>query len=163
MPTRAWPWRTATARFGLDRVDVPAAALAGLAAGAAFAVAIEAERRLGGRNLDDLILLGRPLASDPAQARPIGLLLHAGASVALALVYATVDDRFPGPPWWRGALFANLENTLLYPLTAFEDLHPAIRDGQLDHYHNLPAYVQTTPRHLLFGAIVGTLYGRLRR
>lgn len=144
-------------------IDHRAAAIAGATAGAAFVLTLETELRLGGRRLDDLILLGRPLARDPKRARTIGLAIHAVNSVGLALLYARFHDRIPGPPWWRGILFANVENTLIYPLTALEDLHPAIRDGQLDRYFNLPAYLQSAPRHIVYGAVVGALYARLRR
>ena len=41
-------------------------------------------------------------------------------------------------------------------------LHPAIRDGQLDDYWSLPAFVESLPPHLVYGAIVGPLYERFR-
>lgn len=145
-------------------IDLPAAAIAGLAGGAAFVAVLEADLRLTGRNVDDLLFLGRPLARDPSRARRLGLAIHAANSVLLGVLYARLaHDRLPGPPWWRGVVFANVENALLYPLTAFEDRHPAIRDGQLDRYFSWPAFAQSTPRHVAYGAVVGLLYARLRR
>lgn len=145
-----------------DQIDPGAAAIAGLAAGAAFILTLEAERRLGGRRLDDLLLLGRPFARDRRRARRIGLALHAGNSVGLALLYARFHDRLPGPPWWRGILFANVENTIIYPLTAFDRYHPAIRAGELDRYFTWGAYLQSAPRHIVYGAVAASLYERLR-
>lgn len=142
--------------------DPRAVALSGLAAGAAFAAVLEADLRLTGRNVDDLIFLGRPLVRNPEHARLAGAAIHTVNSIALAALYARFADRLPGPPWLRGVLFANVENTLLYPLTAIEAFHPAIRDGQLDHYFTWPAFVQSIPRHVAYGAVLGALYARLR-
>jgi hypothetical protein len=139
-----------------------AVVVSGLAAGAAFAAVLEADLRLTGRNVDDLIFLGRPLVKNPQRARRAGAAIHAVNSVALAALYTRFADRLPGPPWLRGVIFANVENTLLYPLTAFEKFHPAIRDGQLDHYFTWPAFAQSIPRHIAYGAVVGALYARLR-
>lgn len=144
------------------RLDPAAIVISGLAAGAAFAAVLEADLRLTGRNVDDYIVLGRPLARDRDEARKIGIAIHAVNSVALATLYATVEERLPGPPWFKGTVFANVENMLLYPLTALEDLHPAIQDGQVDRYFNWPAFWQSVPRHIAYGAVLGVLYDRLR-
>ena len=84
-------------------------------------------------------------------------------SVALAQVYRLVEDRLPGSPWVKGVIFANVENSLLYPLTYLEDLHPAVRDGQVDRYFNWPAFWQSVPRHVAYGAVLGGLYARLTK
>jgi hypothetical protein len=145
-------------------VDQKAAIIAGLAAGAAYVATMEADNRLNDVNLDDLQLLGRPLAPDARAARWVGVPIHAFNSVALALVYARVaHDRWPGPRWLRGALFATVENTVLYPLTAFEQRHPGIRLGEIDRYFSLRAYVLSTPRHLAYGAVLGAVYEALRK
>jgi hypothetical protein len=143
--------------------DVRAAALAGFVAGAAFGAVLEADLHLTGRNVDDLLVLGRPFIKDPAKARTLGLALHAMNSVALALLYARLEPRLRGQPWWRGVLFANVENLALYPITVFEDLHPAVRSGEIDRYANWPAFWQSVPRHIAYGAVLGILYDRLRR
>ena len=145
------------------QVDIGAAVLAGLAAGATYVATMEIDNRLTGINEDDLKLLGRPLAADPAMAKIAGVPVHFGNSVALALLYAAVaHDRLPGPPWLRGALFAMLEDTLLYPIAMLEQFHPGVRDGQIDRYWTLPAYRLSIPRHLTYGAVLGSLYERLR-
>ena len=143
--------------------EARAAVLAGLLAGAAFVVVLEADLRLTGRNVDDLTLLGGPFLREPRRARAAGAAIHAVNSVALAALYARLADRLPGPPWLRGVLFATVENGLLYPLAAFEDLHPAIRDGRLDRYWSWSAFLQSIPRHVAYGVALGSVYHRLRR
>lgn len=149
-------------RTRAERIDPKVVVAAGLVAGAAFVAVLEADLRLTGRNVDDLIILGRPFVRDPRHARAVGVAIHAVNSVGLAALYAMVEPQLPGPPWWRGVVFANVENAILYPITMFEDHHPAVRDGQVDRYFNWPAFWQSAPRHVAYGAVLGALYGRLR-
>ena len=118
------------------KLNPTAAVASGIAAGLAFVAVLEADLRLTGRNVDDLTVLGRPLVKEPKNARIVGAAIHMLNAVALAGVYALVEHRIPGPPWWKGVVFANVENVILYPLTILEDRHPAIRDGQVDRYFN---------------------------
>src|SRR5829696_3418070 len=60
-----------------------------------------------------------------------------------------------GCPGKKGVIFANVENVILYPITLFEDNHPAIRMGQVGRYFNWPAFWQSVPRHIAFGAVLG--------
>jgi hypothetical protein len=46
----------------IRQLDVKAVAVSGLAAGAAFVAVLEADLRLTGRNVDDLMILGRPFS-----------------------------------------------------------------------------------------------------
>jgi hypothetical protein len=140
-----------------------AAAVSGLVAGAVFLLVLEADLLLTGRNVDDLIILGRPVVQNPEHARRAGVVIHLANSVALAQLYRLVEDRLPGSPWVKGVIFANVENTLLYPVTYLEDLHPAVRDGQVDRYFTWPAFWQSVPRHVAYGAVLGGLYERLTR
>jgi hypothetical protein len=146
----------------IRKPNAKAVAISGLAAGAAFLAILEADLRLTGRNVDDLIVLGRPLVKDPKHARTVGTAVHAVNSLVLASLYATIEHRIPGPPWLKGIIFANVENVILYPITLFEDIHPAIRTGQVDRYFTWPAFWQSVPRHIAFGAVLGVLYDRLR-
>jgi hypothetical protein len=145
------------------RTDSIAAAIAGLLAGAAFAAVLAADLRLTGRNVDDLVILGRPFTRHPIRARRIGLVVHALNSVALAEIYSRIEHRLPGPPWCRGLLFANLENLLLYPITIFEEWHPAVREGSVDRYRNWPAFWQSIPRHVAYGMVLGAAYDQLSK
>ncbi|MBW3632116.1 MAG: hypothetical protein KY456_03710 [Chloroflexi bacterium] len=141
--------------------DVKAVAVSGLAAGAAFVAVLEADLRLTGRNVDDLIVLGRSLVKDPKNARTVGAVIHVVNSLVLASLYAVIEHRIPGPPWLKGIVFANVENVILYPVTVLEDRHPAIRDGQVDRYFTWPAFWQSVPRHVAYGVVLGTLYDRM--
>jgi hypothetical protein len=144
------------------QLDPKAVAVSGLAAGAAFAAVLEADLRLTGRNVDDLLILGRPFVADPTKARAVGGAIHVVNSLALAGLYAMLERRIAGPAWLKGVVFANVENVILYPVTRFEDIHPAIRTGEVDRYYNWPAFWQSVPRHIVFGAVLGILYGRMR-
>jgi hypothetical protein len=149
----------------LDRaetVDPKALVVSGLAAGTVFVAVLEADLRLTGRNVDDLVILGRPFVADVKRARAVGGVIHAINSVGLAAIYALVEPRLPGPPWWKGVLFANAENLILYPITYFEDHHPAVREGQVDRYFTWAAFWQSVPRHIGYGAVLGVVYDRLR-
>ncbi len=143
-------------------LDPKAVAISGLAAGAAYVAVLEADLRLTGRNLDDLMILGRPFTEEPERARALGGAIHAMNSLALASLYAVLERRIPGPPWLKGVIFANVENVILYPITLFEDIHPAIRTGLVDRYFTWPAFWQSVPRHIAIGAVLGVLYDRLR-
>jgi hypothetical protein len=138
-----------------------AATISGLVAGVAFLVTLESDLRLTGRNVDDLIILGRPFVKDPQHARRVGVAIHLANSVALAQIYRLVERKLPGNSMVKGIIFANVENALLYPATILEDLHPAVRDGQVDRYFTWPAFVQSIPRHVAYGAVLGPLYARL--
>jgi hypothetical protein len=147
----------------LERVDVRAATVAGVVAGAVYIATQEIDNRLTGQNNDDLKLLGRLLVRDPTYAKLAGLPPHMVNAVIISAIYAAVaHDRWPGPPWLRGALFAVVENSVLYPLALLEEHHPGIKRGEIDRYLTLKAYAQSIPRHITFGAALGELYERLR-
>lgn len=143
-------------------LDVKAAAVSGIAAGAAYLVVLEVDLRLTGRHIDDLTVLGRPFVADPRRARIVGVVIHAINSLGLAALYAVLERRIPGRSWLKGVVFANVENLILYPITVFEDRHPAVRDGLVDRYFTWPAFWQSVPRHIVFGAVLGAIHDRLR-
>ena len=139
-----------------------AVTISGLAAGAAFVAVLEADVRLTGRNVDDLLVLVRPFTAESTKARAIGGAIHAVNSLAMASLYAMLEPRLPGRPWLKGVIFANVENVILYPITLFEDIHPAVRNGEVDRYFTWPAFWQSVPRHIVFGVVLGVLYDRIR-
>jgi hypothetical protein len=148
----------------MNSAEARAATIAGLLAGIGYVAASEIDIRLTGQNLDDLKLLGRPLVSNPAHAKAVGFPIHLVNSVAVAAVYALAGrKRLRGPEWLRGMTFAAIENTVLYPVAAFENRHPGVRAGEIDRYFTFKAYLQSIPRHLVYGAILGALYPRLAR
>lgn len=147
------------------RLDTRAAAGAGVISVVAYTAVMEFDRWLTGSRVDDLILLGRPLVPGrPELARPVGAALHLANGVVIGTAYAALaHDRLPGPPWVRGVTALMIENLLLYPLAIPErKVHPAIRDGQLDDYWTWPAFAESLPPHLIYGALIGPLYERFR-
>lgn len=146
----------------MNASTIKAATISGLAAGAVFALVLEADLRLTGNNVDDLLVLGSPFVSNPEEARRLGLAIHALNSVALAALYGKARPWLPGPPWLKGVIFANVENLILYPVTLLEDLHPAIRTGLVDRYFTWPSFWQSVPRHVAYGAVLGILFERLQ-
>jgi hypothetical protein len=145
------------------KFDGSAVAMAGLTAGLAYVATMAAEIRLSGCRLDDLLFLGRPFAFRNNRARSIGMGAHLLISVGLATVYAEfAHNRLPGPPWARGALFAVLENAILFPLARVEKYHPATKAGEIDRYWSGKSFAWTIPRHVVYGSIMGSLYERLR-
>ena len=143
-------------------LEPKAVAISGLAAGAAFVAVLEIDLRLTGRNVDDLMVLGRSFTENPEKARALGGAIHAVNSLALASLYGLVERHIPGPSWLKGIIFSNVENVILYPITLFEDIHPAIRTGMVDRYFTWPAFWQSVPRHIAYGAVLGVLYDRLQ-
>lgn len=84
--------------------------------------------------------------------------MHLANSVIFSTVFRLVGrDLLSGPMWWRGVVFATVENTLLYPIAIFEDFHPALRDGQMDSFQSWTAFAQETWRHVVLGAVLGAL------
>lgn len=145
----------------MANADRQAVLVSGLAAGAAFALVLEADLRLTGNNVDDLLVLGRPFVTNRERARRVGGLIHALNSVALAGLYGQMHRWLPGPPWLKGVIFANVENALLYPITLLEDFHPAVRAGDVDRYFTWPSFWQSVPRHIVYGLVLGILYDQL--
>ena len=158
--------RPTVTRPKLPPLNLRAVAVAGTVAGVAYLAEMAVDLPLLDHNADDLVFLGAPfVGNNHALAKPVGTAVHAANAANLALAYALLaEPRLPGPPWWRGALFANIENALLYPLTKLTDRHhPAVRDGRLAPYWNRPAFLQSVLRHVAYGAVLGALYHRLRQ
>lgn len=147
----------------MPKVNLKAASLAGLAAGFAYAVTAEIDNRLSGQNLDDLKLLGRPLVGGPKYAKLAGVPVHMINSISLAIGFPFARTVIPGPAVFQGITYALVENTVLYPVAAFEHHHPGVRNGEIDRYFNLKAYLLSIPRHVAYGAILGLLYDRIAR
>ncbi|MGN6485602.1 MAG: hypothetical protein ACTHMX_14515 [Thermomicrobiales bacterium] len=143
---------------------IAAGAVAGLAGGVAYLVAMEGDIALTRNNADDLVLIGGHFSRDRRRARQIGLGLHAGNSIVAGVAYGLVGSRvLPGPGWVRGVTFASIENLALYPLALFENHHPAIREGRLARYWTWAAFGQGVVRHVAFGAVTGAIYEAIRR
>jgi hypothetical protein len=137
---------------------------AGVASGAAYLGAQAIDIAVTGHRTDDRLLLARLAPIDATHAKPIGAIMHLGNSVAFASAFELVGrHQLRGPMWWRGVLFANIENAALYPLALLEDFHPGVRDGQLDSYQTLTAFLQQVWRHSVLGFVLGALSAGGRR
>ena len=90
--------------MNIKRPAFGAAVIAGVTAGVGYLVQQEIDNRLTGRNLDDLLLLGRPFAKSGIRGKTLGTLIHFGNAAGIGIVYAVAaNDRLPGPAWARNA------------------------------------------------------------
>lgn len=144
----------------MPKANLRSALLPGVVAGLAYAVTAEIDNRISGHNLDDLKLLGRPFVKDPGAAKAAGAAVHLFNSISLAALFPYARRLLPGGPIAQGVCFALIENTVLYPVAALEHLHPGIRNGEIDRYFTLKAYLLSIPRHIAYGAVLGLMRGR---
>jgi len=132
---------------------------AGLAAGSAYLVAQELDRRITNPRSDDLILVGGLVTRRPDLWRPLGLLNHMLASVTFAFLFKwIVAPRLFGPYWLRGILTFQAENAGFWPLVLLIDrFHPAVNTGDMARLNRPVYFGQEVWRHLAFGAVLGAL------
>jgi hypothetical protein len=153
----------------LLRLDPDFSPMRAVASGAAAALtylgAMYVDMAVTGSGSDDLLLVGLPLSRDPQRARLLGFLGHTGFGIVVGLVYGALGRRrLRGPNWARGAEMLMVENTALWPLTFPADrLHPGIRAGQIPPLNRPVPVAQQILRHLVFGIVLGLLYGKGRR
>ena len=140
-----------------------AAILSGRLAAVPYAIAAEIDNRISGMNLDDLALLGRPFVSNQKAARKVGFGIHLVNSFAVASLFPVARSVLPGGPVVQGVAYTFVENTLLYPVAAFEHLHPGIMRAEIGRYFSLKAYLQSIPRHAVFGVVLGLTWDRFAR
>jgi hypothetical protein len=141
------------------------AAVSGATAALAYLGAMYIDMAVTGSGSDDLLLVGLPLSRDPQRARLLGFFGHTGVGIVVGLVYGAFGRRrLAGPDWVRGMEMLMIENTALWPLTFPADrLHPGIRDGQIPPLNRPVPFAQQVFRHLVFGALLGLLYGKGKR
>ncbi len=135
-------------------------ALAGAAAAGVWALQQPLDMRVFGVPYDDTELLGKFVTRSRAW-RPVGIAVHLTFGATVGAAYATVAPRLPVPAPARAPLFALGEHLATWPGTRLlPAVHPAAGDFPPlwgDH----AAFAQATWRHLLFGAVLGTLERRL--
>jgi hypothetical protein len=147
-----------TARSGVARAGRGAVA-GGLAAGA-WAAQQPLDKRVFRSRYDDVELLGRLVTRGP-RWRPLGLAFHVLNGSLFGAVFALARPGLPGAPLGQAVAAAMVEHFGLWPLGRASDrFHPARR--RLPRLGgNRRALAQATWRHLLFGALLGTLEPRL--
>ena len=133
--------------------------VSGVISGVAYLGAQSVDLAITRNKVDDRVMLGRLVPTvRPSQARLVGTVVHLVNSIVFSAVFRLfARNLLAGPMWWRGTVFATLENGLLYTLALFEDFHPAIRDGQIDSYQSRTAFIQGVWRHIALGAVLGAL------
>jgi hypothetical protein len=108
---------------------------------------------------NDFTLLGRPFTSRPRVWPLVGAAVHHVNGALLGAAFASVRPRLPGPGWARGALYAQAENLLLWPLMLVVDrYHPARHEGELAPGWSRRSFLVASLRHLAYGATLGALY-----
>lgn len=133
--------------------------IAGLAGGFAYLVEQAIDLRVFRVHTDDLQLLGRFFSPNPRVWQMVGFGLHCFNAVGLAGIYALFGRFLPGPGWLRGIMFAQIENTLLWPLALLLDrYHPGRKAGTLATYNAPIPFLQGILRHLAYGVVLGILY-----
>ncbi len=144
----------------IDRSNLIAGAMGGLAGGAAFAAAMKLDIKLSGEPVDDFQLLaGFGPTRDHWQIA--GPIVHAVNSVAVGTVYSMVNERLPGPGWMRGLTFAMIENTVLWPvIIVLDQVHPAIKSGELPTFNRPWPFIAENIRHAAFGIVLGAIHER---
>jgi hypothetical protein len=139
--------------MAVDRTRTLRGALAGAAAAAVWAAQQPLDRRVFGVAYDDADLLGRLVGGYPG-----GVALHLLNGAIFGAAYANVRDSLPVPPALRGPVAGLVEHVATWPGTAVlarvqPEIPPLWGSGR--------AFAQATWRHLLFGAVLGSVERRL--
>jgi hypothetical protein len=148
--------------MGADRTRVLRGALAGAVAAGVWAVQQPLDKRVFGVDYDDAELLGTVITQRRGTAASLllGSVLHIGNGALFGAGYALVARSLPGAPPVRGIAAGMTEHLGTWPLTRFLHLHPV--DGDFPQlWGNHRAFAQATWRHVLFGAVLGTVEQRL--
>ena len=135
-------------------------AVAGAAAAGIWALQQPLDIRAFGVAYDDTELLGKFVTRSRAWRR-VGIGVHLTFGAAVGAAYGAIAPALPLPPLWRAPAFALTEHMATWPGTRLlPAVHPAAADFPPlwgDH----AAFAQATWRHLLFGAVLGAVEGRL--
>lgn len=134
--------------------------LTAFAAGNAYLASMWLDNKLSSHHFNDLKLVGQIFTTKSPAWIIIGLANHFSFSVVVTLVYAKwAYKRLPGPPWLKGILFLQIENTLLYPGAALlEPRHAGMKSGEVPTLFSWKSFWGQVVRHVAFGAALGLLY-----
>lgn len=152
--------------FSISAIDwrrIVIGVAAGCAGGVAFALTMLADMTVSRRRVNDFQMLAGfgPFAD---RWRLTGPLIHMSASAFMGAIYAMAHSRLRGPGWLRGATFALIENTLLWPMVVLVDRHhPAIKRGELPSFNAPWPFVAENLRHAAYGVVLGVVHDRVTR
>jgi hypothetical protein len=135
-------------------------ALAGAAAAGVWVAVEPAIRRVTGGRHSQVRLLGGVVAPR-GRWREIGLGMHLANGAMFGLAFDRLGLRGPG----RGAVAAEIENTLLWPLVGLVDrIHPDVRSGAWPPLATSGSeFTQEVLGHAVFGSVMGALIPRRAR
>ncbi|TMC88313.1 MAG: hypothetical protein E6J10_03400 [Chloroflexi bacterium] len=140
------------------------AALAGLLATAAYSLVMEGDMYLTGNRYSDVRFIQGLI--DGKSQRPgrfpfLAWIIHFLNGVILAELYAAVFKRFlPGPNWLKGSIFGEMFLLSTWWMAPFVDkYHPLTKRGELARLATWTSFFQNIVRHLVFGLLLGLLYG----
>lgn len=144
-----------------NHVDVERALVAGGAAATAFLATTYLDSKLSSHPYNDVKLVGQMLTTKSPFWQLQGVAGHYSFASVMALIYARYAyKRLPGPGWLRGLLFLQIENNSLYVLAPLLDrFHAGKKAGQLPPLMNLKTYMGQALRHVVFGMVLGAVYG----
>jgi hypothetical protein len=142
-----------------DRARTLRGALAGAVAAAVWAAQQPLDKQVFGVDYDDCELLGSAVTRG-RYAYPIGVVSHLVNGAIFGAVYSRVAPSLPGPAPARGVAAGLAEHLATWPSLRFLSLHPA-SDRFPELWGDRAAFAQAAWRHALFGAVLGTLEGRL--
>ncbi|HKP53029.1 MAG TPA: hypothetical protein VJ183_10285 [Chloroflexia bacterium] len=143
-------------------INVGRALVASVAAGTGYLASTWLDSKLSSHPFNDLKLVGQIFTTKSPLWQMQGVVGHYGFSVIVAFTYAAWFYRsLPGPPWLRGLIFLQIENTSLYPLglaIGVDRLHAGIKRGQLPPLANMKTFKGQVVRHVAFGLMLGAIY-----
>ena len=145
-----------------DRTRTLRGALAGALAAGVWAAQQPLDKKAFGVDYDDCDLLGTVFTRG-RWAYPIGVASHLVNGALFGAVYSRLAPSLPGPPALapaRGVGAGLAEHLATWPTLRFISLHPDARRFP-PLWGSRAAFAQATWRHALFGAVLGTIEGRL--
>ena len=144
-----------------EHLDPARAALAGTLASAAYAAEMYADIAVTGSHFDDVQLIEGALRGRKARVPVLGMLIHLANGAVLGEVYgALVEPFLPGPAWVRGLIFGQIFLLAVWPSVPVVDrLHPLIKRGEMPRLTGRVTFAQNVARHLIFGLVLGVVYG----
>ena len=142
------------------------ALVAGLAAGSSYLVSAWVDSKLSSHPFNDVKLVGQMFTTKSPAWQTQGIVGHYTFSTVMSVVYAAFFyKRLPGPNWFKGLTFLQMENTALYLLAlaiGFDNFHVGIKQGQLPPLANWKTFKGQALRHVAFGLALGALYDEKR-